>query len=77
VVAVVNAHFVNRHDVRVLKHRCGDGFALEPLGDLFAGKLARQNEFHRNQSAQALLSRLIDHSHPAARDLLQQFVITE
>ena len=45
-VAFVNAYFVNRNDVRMLKHRCGDGFAFEPRGDLLAGKLARQNQLH-------------------------------
>src|SRR6266550_3480417 len=37
----------------------------------------RENAFHRDDSTGVLLARAINHSHPAAPDLLQDFVVAE
>src|SRR6266550_2991984 len=37
----------------------------------------RENAFHRDDSTGVLLARAINHSHPAAPDLFQDFVVAE
>jgi hypothetical protein len=71
----VFAHFVNGHDVWVLQMRRGLCFHLEPGAGLRAGEPTAQHHLQRHHAVEAFLPRLVDHSHPAAPDLFQDFVI--
>ncbi len=76
-LAVGFTHFVNRHDVRMLKPRRHLRLGTEPLEKLLAGELARQQELHRDDAVEASLSRAKNHTHPTARYLLDQIVVAE
>ncbi len=76
-LAVVDAHVVNGDDVRVLEERRGRDLAPEPLNDLLARELPGQNHLHRDNALELKMPRAIDHAHPAAGNLFEQFVIAE
>src|SRR5438874_11375794 len=76
-LAVVDAHVVNGDDVRVLEERGGRDLAPEPLNDLLACELPGQNRLHRDNALELKMPRAIDHAHPAAGNLFEQFVIAE
>src|SRR5881398_1308034 len=76
-LAVLDAHVVNGDDVRVLEERRGRDLAPEPLNDLLARELPRQNHLHRDNALELKMPRAIDHAHPAAGNLFEQFVIAE
>jgi hypothetical protein len=76
-LALVNADFVNGHDVRMPQTRRRRGFDAKPMDEFFARILAKQQQLDRHNSVEAGLSRFVDNAHAAARDFLQQLVITE
>src|SRR5882724_4931656 len=76
-LAVVDAHVVNGDDVRVPKESRGRDLALEPLNDLLAREPLGQNHLDRDNALEIEMSRAIDHAHPAAGNLFEQFVIAE
>src|SRR5580765_8431480 len=47
------------------------------VDELLAGILAEQEQLHRNDAVEFHVPRAIDHSHPAAGNLFDQFVISK
>src|SRR5437867_5547552 len=76
-LAVVDANIVNGDDVRVLEEGRSRNLAPEPLNDLLARELPGQDHLHRDNALETALPRAIDHAHPAAGNLFEQFVIAE
>ncbi len=76
-MALVLAHLVDRHDVRVVQGGGRLGLGAE-AGDVDRG---RQNAFEdhlqRHDSVEARLPRLVHDSHAAPCDLFQEFVVAE
>src|SRR5439155_11801517 len=71
------ADLVNRKNVWVIE--AGDRFSFAPKAHqhLVRIHLMSKDAFHRDDPAGVLLARAINYSHPAAPDLLQDFVMTE
>ena len=74
--SAVFANFIDRHDVGMTQPRDGAGFHQKSLaiGARFA---AVEQHLQRDNAAEALLPRFEHDSHPAARDLSEQLVITK
>jgi hypothetical protein len=73
----MSAHFINGYDIGM--PQVGDclGFSLEALRFGFGDDQSGQHHFDRNNPVETDLPRLVNHPHPAARNLLQQFTIAE
>jgi len=66
---------VNRADIGVVQGRGRLGFALETAESLvISGNLFRQ-EFEGNKTMEPGVFRLVDHTHPAAAQLLNDAVV--
>ena len=76
-LALMHAHFVDGHDVRVLQGRSRRGFSAKAVDGILSREVARQNELHRHDAVEAALPRAIHDTHAAAGDFLQQLVIAE
>ena len=76
-LALMDADFVNGHDVRMLQAGRRRSFRAKPLHELRAGERTEEQHLHRDDAVQAYLPRPIDNAHPASRDFFQQFVIAE
>ena len=76
-VALMLAHLVDRHDVRVVEVGHGLGLDAEPVDIGRAGEPAGQDHLQGHHTVQADLPRLVDDPHPAAGDLLKQLVVAE
>jgi hypothetical protein len=76
-LSLVRADFVDGDDVRVLQTGCRRCFRAEALREFLARLVAEQEHLHRDDSAKALLPRLVNDPHSAARDFFEQFVIAE
>jgi hypothetical protein len=74
---LVFADFVNRHDVRMIEARRRGGFVAKALHRLGRGKFAGKNHFNRHLAMETDLACAIDHSHPTARNFLEQLVIAK
>ena len=77
VLAFVDAHFVNRDDVRMLQNGGGGGLGPETLHEFLARQRSGQDHLHRDDAPETPLPRLINDAHAAARNLFQQFVVAE
>ncbi len=64
---------VDRDDVRMIERRERLGLVRETFGKLRIGHPLRREQLQRDQAAQRLLPRLIDHAHPAAPEKLDDF----
>lgn len=76
-LALVNPHFVDRDDVRVLQARHGRRLRPEALHLVGVRRRAEREQLDRHDAVQADLSRLVHHPHPAPTDLFEQFVVAE
>src|SRR5205809_7257634 len=76
-LAVVDANVVNGDDARVLEEGRSRDLAPEPLNDLLGRELPSQNHLHRDNALECKMPRAINHAHPAAGNLFEQFVIAE
>ena len=74
---IVDAHFVDRDDVRMLELCNGLGLGAESLDEPGFGELAGKQHLDRNNPVQAPLPGLIDDPHPSASNHLQQIIIPE
>jgi len=77
VLAFVHPDLVNRNDVWVLQNPRGGGLAAKSLCGLLAGQVSSQNHFYGHDAVEGTLAGPIDDAHPAAGDLLDEFVIAE
>ena len=77
VLALVDTDLVDGDDVRMLQVGDGLGFGLEALHDFGLGELAGEHQLYRNDAVETLLTGLIDDTHAAAGDFLQQLVVAE
>ncbi len=57
--------------------RSGLGLGVETLDVLLGGQLTREDHLEGHDAIEADLPGLVDHAHPAAPDLLQEFVVAE
>src|SRR5437867_12476221 len=55
----------------------GRDLAPEPLNDLLACEALGQNHLYRDNALEIEMPRAIDHAHPAAGNLFEQFVVAE
>ena len=69
--------FENRDDAGMIQIRRRFGLGVKPFDIVFAGQLPGQDHLQRDDAVQADLPSFVDHAHPAAGDLFQQFVIAE
>ena len=76
-LAVVFADFIDRNDRGMIQASRRFSFDMKALHGSGGGELTRQNHFQRDGSIQAHLPRPEDHAHAAARNLFDQFVVTE
>jgi hypothetical protein len=76
-LAVVLADFVNGNDVRMIETGGRFGFGVKTLLQCERGQVPGQNHLERDGPIQAHLSSAINHAHPAAGDLFEQFVIAK
>ena len=74
---LVDAHFVDADDVRMLQTACRGSLTAKPAHKFRTGKGTEQQHFDRDQTIQTALACFIDDAHPAAGDFFEQFVITE
>src|SRR6185436_17862949 len=75
--AFMDAHVVDRDDIRVLKDGGGGGLSPKTLHELLAGERPRLNHLHRHDAPEFPLPGLINDSHAASRNLFQEIVIAE
>ena len=68
-------HLENGHDIGMLEARGGLGLAPEPRHHVIRVALVCEDALERDDATGMRLSRLIDHTHAAARDLVENFVI--
>jgi hypothetical protein len=68
---------MDRTDVRMIKRRSGAGFAPETLQGLrILGDIVRQ-EFERHEAPELSVFRLVNHTHPATAQLLDDAVVRD
>jgi hypothetical protein len=77
VLPLVFADLVDRDDVGMIEVGCDLRLGPEALHLHRRRELSRQDHLHRDDSIETDLARPVDDAHPAARDLLLQFVIAE
>jgi len=76
-VAVLVVNFVNGADVRVVLRRCGLTFALEAGEGLRVfGDVVRE-EFQGDEAIEFDVLGFVDHTHPAATELLYNAVVRD
>ena len=76
-LAVMDTHVMDGDDVRMLEQSGGGNLTAEPLNDLLARELPRQNHFQRNDALETKLACPINYSHPATRNFFKQFVVAK
>ena len=77
VLALMFSNFVDGHDVRMIETRRGLGFESKALHLNGRGELARRDHLQRHGPIEADLARAINHSHSAAREFAENFVVRE
>src|SRR5438105_4589674 len=60
----VDAHVVNRHDVRMLKDGGSRGLRPEPLHEVLSRERTTKDQFYRDGPPEALLARPVNDPHP-------------
>jgi hypothetical protein len=68
---------VDRDNVGVAQYPCRRSFPAKALNRRTARELARQNQFHRYDSAEAALARLIDDPHATPANFLEQLIVAK
>lgn len=76
-LARVDAHIVDRNEIWMPQRRRSAGFRAKTVDQLPGGEVAAQHHLQRHDSAQGKLSRLVDDTHAAARDLFDQFIVAK
>src|SRR4030095_7677075 len=76
-LAVLLAHLVNGHDVRVIQVRRSLRLGAKALDQRIGRQRSADNRLQRHQAIQTDLSRLEDDAHSAASNLVEQFVLAE
>jgi hypothetical protein len=71
------ARFKNGHDAWMIEPRRSLGLVMKAAHFVGVGELAREDHFDGHRAVQPRLTRLIDDTHPAAADFLDQFIIAE
>src|SRR6476661_6404551 len=71
------AHLVDRKNVRMIKAGCRVGFASEALERLMCISVIIQDAFYGDDPPGMSLAREINYAHPAAADLVENFVIAQ
>ena len=71
------AHFVDRHDSRMIEIRHGFCLSVKAPYVFFAGQPTGQDHLDSDDPVQTELPRLVHNAHAAASDLFQQLVIAE
>src|ERR1051325_785313 len=74
---LMDANFVDGHDIRMIQMRRSLGFGVKTLDVGGARKLARENHLEGDDAVEADLPRLEDDAHAAACDLRENLVIAE
>src|SRR5262245_7447433 len=74
-LAVIEADFVDRHNVRLLQAGGRGSFRSETLHKLRAGQWAGQQHLHCGTAIEIRLARLIADANRATRDFFQQFIV--
>ena len=77
VVAVVLAHLVHRHDVRMVELRDRLGLVAEPAQVLLAREPSRADHLERHDAIEAALACLEDDSHSPLTEGSEQLVVAE
>jgi hypothetical protein len=77
VLALVLTNFEDGNDVGMSQTRRRFRFGLETFYQLFGGEGPGTDDLESHQPLQGPLPRLVDGSHTALRDFLQQFVIAK
>ena len=75
--ALVLTHFVDRNDSPMVELRGSFGLDSEPPHIFCAGQIPGQDHLYRHHPIQTHLPRLVDDSHPAAADFLQELVVSK
>src|SRR5262249_43348704 len=71
------ADLVNRKDVGMIETRGRFGFATETLESFARIRMIGQDALEGDNAPGMALPCTINHTHPAARDLLQDFIVSE
>src|SRR5205085_3827705 len=71
------ADIINRENVGMIETRCRFGFTTETLESFARIRVIAQDALQRDDAARMALLCAIHHAHPAARNLLQDFIISE
>ena len=76
-VAVVDAHFVDRDDIGVIQ--CGGGGCLcsKAMNKLATRQMTAKNQLQSNNAVETSLTCTIDDSHTTAGNFIEQFVVPE
>ena len=76
-LALVLAHLVDWHDLRMVQVGRRLRLGAEPLHFTARREASGQDHLERDQAVERHLPGLVDDPHPAPRDLLQQLVVAE
>jgi hypothetical protein len=77
VLPVVNPHFMNGYNVRMMQSACDDSFGAEAPDHCLASHGTEEQHFNGDNSVETFLTSLINNPHPTLRDFLQKFVIAK
>lgn len=73
----VLSNLVDWHDVGMIQTSRRLGFHPEAADVILSGQFATQDQLHGHHPVEANLARLVNHTHPTAPDLAQQFIVTK
>src|SRR5208337_3396893 len=71
------ADLIDGADVRMIQRRCGTGLAAEAFQRLRVLGYVRRKELEGNETAKFSVFGLIDHTHPAAAELLGDAIVRD
>ena len=74
---IVLTDFMNRADVRVVQCRGSLGFALEAAQSLRVLRYIIGQEFESDEATEVGILGFVDHTHPAAAELLDDAVVRD
>src|SRR5258706_3353404 len=77
ILSFVLSHLVDGNNVGMLQAGRRRGFRTEPLNEFGRGILAEEQQLDCDNAAESDLPRLVNYTHAAVGDFLQQLVITE
>jgi hypothetical protein len=73
----VDAHVVDGDDVGMLKDGGSGGLSPKTLHELLTRQRSRLDHLHRHDASEFPLPGLVNDSHAAARNLVQEIVVAE